>query len=45
MICGVSPHVAQTMVGLGIELREINTHRTLREALRACMLALSRGPR
>lgn len=40
MISGVSPVVAQTMVGLGVEIGTIRTHRTLRDALRYCMGAL-----
>jgi rsbT co-antagonist protein RsbR len=42
MISGISPHVAQTMVGLGIDLRTVRTYRSLREALRDCMLTLVR---
>ncbi|MCA9682800.1 MAG: STAS domain-containing protein [Myxococcales bacterium] len=41
MVTGISPQVAQTMVGLGIELTTVKTHRSLRDALRGCMLALS----
>jgi rsbT co-antagonist protein RsbR len=41
-ISGISPHVAHTMVGLGIDLRSVQTYRSLREALRDCMLTLMR---
>jgi rsbT co-antagonist protein RsbR len=37
MITGISPVVAQTMVGLEINLRRVTTHRTLRDGLRYCM--------
>ena len=40
MISGISPQVAQTMVGLGVEFGTIRTHRSLREALRACLISL-----
>jgi rsbT co-antagonist protein RsbR len=39
-ITGISPRVAMTMSALGIELGSFQTHRTLRDGLRACMLAL-----
>lgn len=41
LISGVSPQIALTMVGLGIELASVRTHRSLREALNYCMVALS----
>jgi rsbT co-antagonist protein RsbR len=41
LVTGVSPQVAQTMVGVGIEFEHVTTHRTLREGLRHCMHALS----
>lgn len=40
LVTGVSPHVAQTMVEVGIEFEHVATHRTLREGLRHCMHAL-----
>jgi rsbT co-antagonist protein RsbR len=43
MISGISPHVSQTMVGLGIDLRSVRTYRSLREALRECMQTLTRA--
>ncbi|KIG12938.1 RsbR, positive regulator of sigma-B [Enhygromyxa salina] len=42
MVTGVSPIVAQTMVGLGVDLGSVGTHRTLRDALRYCMRELYR---
>lgn len=42
MISGISPDVALTMVGLGIQLASVHTHGSLREALRYCMAALER---
>lgn len=43
MISGISPHVALTMVGLGIELEAVRTLRSLREALHYCMLQLRKS--
>jgi rsbT co-antagonist protein RsbR len=40
MITGISPTVAQTMVGLEINLGRITTRRTLRDGLRYCMSKL-----
>ena len=40
MVTGVSPQVAQTMVGVGIDFENVQTHRSLREGLRYCMRAL-----
>jgi rsbT co-antagonist protein RsbR len=37
IITGISSHVAQTMVGLGVELSSITTRANLREGLRFCM--------
>jgi hypothetical protein len=34
----VRPAVAQTLVSLGVELLEISTARTLKDALRHCLL-------
>jgi rsbT co-antagonist protein RsbR len=38
LMCGVRPAVAQTLVSLGVELLEISTARTLKDALRHCLL-------
>lgn len=35
MLTGVNPHIAQTIVQMGVDLRGIHTHRTLRDALQA----------
>lgn len=40
LITGVSPQVAQTMVGVGIDFKSVTTLRTVREGLRYCMRAL-----
>jgi rsbT co-antagonist protein RsbR len=40
LVTGISPLVAQTMVGLGVELEDIRTFRSLRESLRYCMKAM-----
>jgi rsbT co-antagonist protein RsbR len=40
MVTGISPQVAQTMVGLGVELEDVRTFRSLRESLRYCMKAM-----
>jgi rsbT co-antagonist protein RsbR len=37
LVTGISPQVAQTMVGLGVELEDVQTFRSLRESLRFCM--------
>jgi rsbT co-antagonist protein RsbR len=37
IVSGIRPPVAQTMVSLGIDLKDIGTFGTLREALRFCM--------
>jgi rsbT co-antagonist protein RsbR len=34
MLTGINPHIAQTIVQMGIDLSGIQTHRTLRDALR-----------
>jgi len=36
IVTGISPLVAQTIIGLGVDLSQITTMRTLREALAAC---------
>lgn len=38
LLCGVQPAVAQTLVSLGVELLELSTARTLKDALRHCLL-------
>ena len=40
LVTGVSPEVARTMVGVGIDFEHVQTHRTLREGLRHCMRTL-----
>lgn len=40
LVAGISPQVAQTMVGLGVELEQVRTFRSLRESLRYCMKAM-----
>jgi rsbT co-antagonist protein RsbR len=37
LVSGISPRVAQTMVGLGIDMESVRTFRSLRESLRYCM--------
>jgi anti-anti-sigma regulatory factor len=32
-LTGISPHIAQTVVQMGIEMEEITTERSLRDAL------------
>ena len=47
LVTGISPQVAQTMVGLGVDLEDVLTFRSLRESLRFCMRAMyeeSRAP-
>jgi rsbT co-antagonist protein RsbR len=41
MLTGINPHIGQTIVQMGIDLRGIQTHRTLRDALRSWV---GRGP-
>jgi rsbT co-antagonist protein RsbR len=40
LVSGISPRVAQTMVGLGIDMESVRTFRSLRESLRYCMRAM-----
>lgn len=40
LVTGISPQVSQTMVGLGVELEDVRTFRSLRESLRFCMKAI-----
>jgi rsbT co-antagonist protein RsbR len=37
LVTGISPRVAQTMVGLGVDMENVRTFRSLRESLRYCM--------
>lgn len=37
LVTGIQPAVAQAIVGLGLDLAAIETHRTLRDALRECL--------
>lgn len=39
VLCGIRPAVAQTVVALGVDLGSIPTRRTLRDALKWCLLA------
>jgi rsbT co-antagonist protein RsbR len=34
VLTGINPHIAQTIVQMGVDLRGIKTHRTLRDALK-----------
>jgi rsbT co-antagonist protein RsbR len=34
-LTGISPHIAQTVVHMGLDLSDITTHRSLRDALTA----------
>jgi rsbT co-antagonist protein RsbR len=40
LVTGISPRVAQTMVGLGVDMENVRTFRSLRESLRYCMRAM-----
>jgi rsbT co-antagonist protein RsbR len=44
LLCGVQPAVAQTLVGIGVELLEIATARTLKNALRHCLIQMRGTP-
>jgi rsbT co-antagonist protein RsbR len=39
VLCGIRPAVAQTIVGLGLDLGSVKTTRTLRDALKWCIRA------
>jgi rsbT co-antagonist protein RsbR len=39
VLCGIRPAVAQTIVGLGLDLGAVKTMRTLRDALKWCIRA------
>lgn len=43
VVTGIRPPVAQTMVGLGFDLSQVSTLRSLKEALRWCMREARRG--
>jgi rsbT co-antagonist protein RsbR len=45
IITGIHPAIAQTMIGLGVDLTSIVTRSTLREGLQHCIQAMSRGAR
>jgi rsbT co-antagonist protein RsbR len=45
MLTGVSPSIADTIVQMGLDLRGIETHRTLREALSAWVVRRAREAR
>jgi rsbT co-antagonist protein RsbR len=45
IITGISPRVAQTITGLGIDLQGISTRRSLRDGLRYCMRRLRQSRR
>jgi rsbT co-antagonist protein RsbR len=40
LVTGISPRVAQTMVGLGVDMDDVKTFRSLRESLHYCMRAM-----
>jgi rsbT co-antagonist protein RsbR len=42
VLCGIRPAVAQTIVGLGLDLGSVKTTRTLRDALKRCIRALGK---
>lgn len=37
IVTGIGPHIARTLVGMGVELGRVRTLRTLKEALRVCI--------
>jgi rsbT co-antagonist protein RsbR len=39
VLTGVSPNIAHTMVNMGIDLSDVTTHRSLREALKSYVIA------
>jgi rsbT co-antagonist protein RsbR len=43
VLCGIRPAVAQTIVGLGLDLGSVRTTRSLREALKWCIRARARA--
>lgn len=45
IITGIHPAIAQTIVGLGVDLSSIETRSTLRQGLEYCIRRMSREPR
>jgi rsbT co-antagonist protein RsbR len=43
VLCGIRPAVAQTIVGLGLDLGSVHTTRSLREALKWCIRARAKA--
>jgi rsbT co-antagonist protein RsbR len=43
ILCGIRPAVAQTIVGLGLDLGSVRTTRSLREALKWCIRARAKA--
>jgi rsbT co-antagonist protein RsbR len=43
ILCGIRPAVAQTVVGLGLDLASVRTMRSLRDALHWCMRARAKA--
>lgn len=43
VITGIHPHIAQTIVSLGLETSTLTVHASLREALRHCIAHMSRS--
>jgi rsbT co-antagonist protein RsbR len=43
LLCGLQPAVAQTLVGVGVELTEIMTERNLKQALAHCVRQMHRA--
>jgi rsbT co-antagonist protein RsbR len=43
VLCGIRPAVAQTIVGLGLDLGSVRTTRSLREALKWCIRARAKA--
>ena len=37
ILVGIQPKIAQTLVGLGVELSHVRVYQNLRQALKACM--------
>lgn len=42
LLCGIRPAVAQTLVEIGVELSEVSTKRSLKEALHHCLVSMQR---
>jgi rsbT co-antagonist protein RsbR len=43
MLTGINPHIAQTIVQMGLDLSGVRTHRTLRDALQVHVAAAARA--